>query len=187
MTFAPRWIRRALALGLLATGVFALGEQSRAQAPSELDVKVALLYNFAKFVEWPPDALPPSAPLNLCVLGDQPLRSALGAAIKGRVISGHDLTASDVAIDGSLDRCQVLYARGMDASAVRTLVKAAAGLPVFTVSDFDRFAELGGVANFFREGDRTRIAVNVEAARRSRLQISSKLLALATIVKPGKL
>jgi hypothetical protein len=57
---------------------------------------------------------------------------------------------------------------------------------VFTVSDFDQFAELGGVANFFREGSRVRIAINVDVARQQRLQVSSKLLAIAKIVKTRK-
>ena len=44
-----------------------------AQSSGEYDVKAAYLYNFAKFVEWPPEAFPaPDAPFAICVLGQDP-------------------------------------------------------------------------------------------------------------------
>jgi hypothetical protein len=51
------------------------------------------------------------------------------------------------------------------------------------VSDFKRFAQLGGSAHFFRENARIRFAVNVDATKRTRLRLSSLLLSLASIVK----
>ena len=56
-------------------------------------------------------------------------------------------------------------------------------ITAFSVSDCARFARLGGVANFFVEDGRLRFAVNVDAARRASLHISSRMLMLATIVK----
>jgi hypothetical protein len=158
-------------------------QRLQAQQASELELKVALLYNFAKFVEWPTDSLPGGAPITLCIVGDQPLRTALGNAVKGRAISGHDVVATDIALDGPLEKCQVLYAPRLNGTGTQALLKVTATVPVFTLSDNDKFAELGGVANFVREGDRLRFAINVDAARKTRLQISSKLLALAIIVK----
>jgi hypothetical protein len=54
---------------------------------------------------------------------------------------------------------------------------------VFTVSDADGFAESGGVAQLIVEDKRIRFSINIAAALRRRLTISSKLLSLATIVK----
>jgi len=50
----------------------------------------------------------------------------------------------------------------------------------------DGFARDGGTINLVNEEQRVVIEVNMEAAQRSRLKISSKLLALAKIVKPGR-
>jgi hypothetical protein len=58
-------------------------------------------------------------------------------------------------------------------------------MPVFTVSDADNFAESGGVAQLILEKERMRFAVNVPAATRARLQLSSKLLSLARIRQPS--
>ena len=55
--------------------------------------------------------------------------------------------------------------------------------PVFSVSDRDNFAESGGVAQLILENNRMRFVINLAAAQRARLQLSSKLLSLATIVK----
>jgi hypothetical protein len=57
---------------------------------------------------------------------------------------------------------------------------------VFTVSDADKFAQSGGVAQLIVENDRMRFAINRDAAQRARLLLSSKLLTLATLVKDDR-
>ena len=54
---------------------------------------------------------------------------------------------------------------------------------VFTVSDAPDFAQAGGMVELFREGDRMRIAVNIDAIERARIRLSSRVLALARIVR----
>jgi len=156
---------------------------SGAQTAKESELKVAFLYNFAKFIEWPPEALPPNAPMTLCVAGDAGVSEALDQTVKGRSINGHDIVVAKPALDASAKSCHLLYVSGLDAKRAQQLIQALAGAPVFVVSDFDRFAQSGGVANFFRDSDRMRFAINVDAAHRARLHVSSRLLALATVVK----
>ena len=57
--------------------------------------------------------------------------------------------------------------------------------PVLTVGEMPEFAEKGGVIRFKVEQDRIRLEINVAAAARSRLRISSQLLKLARIVEPA--
>ena len=57
---------------------------------------------------------------------------------------------------------------------------------MFTVSDANNFAESGGVAQLIVENDRMRFAINIASAQRGRLNISSKLLSLAKIVKDDR-
>jgi hypothetical protein len=47
------------------------------------------------------------------------------------------------------------------------------------VSDAARFADTGGMIEFVRIDEHLRFRVNVEAAKRSRLSISSRLLRVA--------
>ncbi|HEV8524189.1 MAG TPA: YfiR family protein, partial [Terriglobales bacterium] len=67
---------------------------ARAQSgrPTEYQVKAAFLYHFAKFVEWPPDAFPrPSAPLHLCVFGEDPFGGELERFANEKTVAGHPL------------------------------------------------------------------------------------------------
>src|SRR5207244_10853841 len=74
------WLALALAIGGLA-GASALG-----QPVDEYQVKAAFLFNFAKFVEWPPQAFPSaSAPFSICVLGQNPFGRSLQEAVEGKV------------------------------------------------------------------------------------------------------
>ena len=56
--------------------------------------------------------------------------------------------------------------------------------PVLTVGEADRFARRGGMIGFFFEDNRVRLEVNRAAAERAGLRVSSKLLAVARLVKP---
>jgi YfiR/HmsC-like len=53
---------------------------------------------------------------------------------------------------------------------------------VLTVADMDGFLDEGGMIQFLSEDDRVRFAIDVDAAGRATLKISSKLLSLAHVV-----
>jgi hypothetical protein len=69
---------------------------------------------------------------------------------------------------------------GGSADQATQVVAGLRDLPILTISDIDGFAEKGGIAQFFFERGQLRFFVHLEAVKRSRLQISSRLLALAT-------
>jgi hypothetical protein len=167
----------ALAITLL------LAARAHAQTATAPELKAAFLYNFAKFVEWPSDAMPAGTPLVMCVLGDGAVADALEETVKGRTLEGHPLTTRRVKADGALRTCHVLYVSGVDAKGLHELIEGLKDSAVLTASDHDRFAQFGGVANFFVDNGKMRFAVNIESAQRARLQVSSKLLGLAKIVK----
>jgi hypothetical protein len=56
---------------------------------------------------------------------------------------------------------------------------------VLTIGDIDDFTPLGGIAHVFVENGRMRFELNVDRAKLSRLQLSSKLLTLASRVQDG--
>jgi hypothetical protein len=173
-----RWPSLVVA-GLVCVGV-APGVAS-AQSASESTLKAAFLYNFAKFAEWPPEA-PPTDPLTICVVGDAAIADALDETVKGRTIDGRKVLVSRPSPDGFRD-CHVLYLAGYDPKRAQQTVDDLKNAPVLTVGDREQFAQGGGIAGLFVEQGRMRFAINVEAAQRCRLRISSRLLSLAKIVK----
>jgi hypothetical protein len=149
--------------------------------PTEPQMKAAFLYNFVKFIEWP-DVLA-AEPITVCVFGSPAVAESLRAATQERRGQDRDLSVAQVTSEIVPKNCQLVYVAGTEERGARKWLAALTGSTAFSVSDFARFAKLGGVANFFVEDGRLRFAVNVDAARRTGLRISSRLLALATIVK----
>jgi hypothetical protein len=161
--------------------MLALAPAVRAQSAPEPALKAAFLYNFAKFAEWPVDA-PPADPLTICVLGDAAIADALDETVKGRTVDGRKTVVVRVKPEGFRD-CHVLYLAGLEAKRAQAIIDGLKGAPVLTVGDREQFAQSGGIAGLFIEQGRMRFAINVEAAQRGRLRISSRLLSLAKIVK----
>jgi hypothetical protein len=75
--------------------------------------------------------------------------------------------------------CHVLYVSGVTPVRAAQLVAGLHDASVLTISDLDGFTELGGIAQFFFEHGQLRFTVQLESAKRARLEISSKLLTLA--------
>lgn len=172
--------RYALAAALLC--VLPLG--AAAQGVTAPALKAAFLTNFSKFTEWPDDALPANRALTFCVMDDK----AVAAALQGILIGPpgappQPLSVRLVKLDPSIRSCHILYVGNLDAKQSAHLFDALKGEPVFTVGDGEKFAESGGVAQFILENGRMRFAINVAAAQRAHLGLSSRLLSLATLVK----
>jgi hypothetical protein len=175
--------RTRLCCAVVATMTLSWSAGSHAQSATAAALTSAFLYNFAKFTEWPPDSLTPGQRLTLCVIGDNAVADALGLTIKGHAIEGHELTVEVLKADASARPCHLLYASGLDEKRSLQLIENLKAAPVLSASDADKFAELGGVAQLILESGRMRFVINISAAQRARLQLSSKLLSLARIVK----
>lgn len=148
-------------------------------APTEYQVKAAFLYNFVKFVEWPAAALPPNSAVSLCVLGQDPFGSDLESTVEGRVLNGRPLQIRRSERLGDLDTCHVLFISSSERAGVATLLAALKGTSVLTVGETDGFATQGGMIGLTLEKNKVRFEINVLAAERARLRISSQLLRLA--------
>jgi hypothetical protein len=171
-------VRRARALLLAALLAAA---SVRAAAP-EYQVKAAFLYNFARFVEWPPAALEGGTAFHLCVLGEDPFGPVLADTVRGKMV--HD---RPVELDRpeSLDEaatCHLLFVSASHAPQMPRLLAALAGRSVLTVGDTPGFAADGGMIGMDVESSKVRFDVNAQAAQRANLRISSQLLKLATRV-----
>jgi hypothetical protein len=159
------------------------GPAALAQDVTESSLKTAFIHNFVKFTVWPPDVLPPAAPLVACVLGDAAFVGVLANHVKGHPVDGHAIVVSGIASDGMLRSCHLLYVTGIAAKAAARAVSVLADAPVLTLSDVDQFARIGGMAQLYVEDGTLRFRVNLNTTKRSGLQLSSRLLSLATIVQ----
>jgi len=54
---------------------------------------------------------------------------------------------------------------------------------VLTISEIERFGQMGGIINFITVEDKVQFEINSEQAQQHHLKISSQLLKLARIVR----
>lgn len=170
---------RAALLLLCALGILQPA-QARDGDGLEYAVRAALLYNFARFASWPGDKLPqPDAPIRFCVLERDPLGDALAATLDGKKIDGHALTLQRVAHVEDMRACHVAY---LGAAGPDALPDALAGSAVLTVYAGDATLP-AGIVRFFLDGSHVRFEINTAAAEREKLELSSRLLGVASIVR----
>ncbi len=152
------------------------------QVASADEVKAAFLFNFAKFVEWPVDAAPSGTPLVMGVLGNDGVEESLRAVTRGKSIDRHQLSVKRLTNNDEVTRVHLLFLGLSDRARLADVLKRVDGVSVLTVSDVDRFCQSGGVIALAMEDSRVRFDVNLDAAERGRLKLSSKLLSLARTV-----
>jgi YfiR/HmsC-like len=160
---------------------------SLAQAPVnpsvEYQVKAAFLLNFTKFIEWPTNVFSSEkAPIIVCIFRYDPFGSALDEIIQGRSINNHELLARRISELGELKKCQVAFVSQTEEKHLPEILNGVKGTSVLVVGEGEGFAERGGGIQFFFENNKMRFAINVDAVERARLNVSSKLLALARTV-----
>lgn len=175
-------MRSCAVIGACALALASFAAPARAESASSA-LKAAFVYNFAKFTEWPADSLAASAPIVICVFGDAGVADRLVELTAGQAIGAHPMVVRQPRVDGALEDCKVVYVSGLDGKRLSTLVAALSRSTVLTIGDADGFAQRGGIVGLFVDAGRIRFMINLDSARRSRLQLSSKLLTLGTIVK----
>ena len=169
---------RRIACVASAAGLVA-GAATAADSASEAAVKAAFVYNFAKFIQWQPDATGAARNyVRICTAGiDTQLADGI-AALEGKPVQSRIVAVRRDAKAADLDTCNVLLV----GSGTRTLADdARERTGLLTVSDVRGFAAAGGIIELFIEDGKVRFEINTRAAQRAGLTISSQLLKLARV------
>ena len=175
--------RSRLAQASVAISLWLAGGAWAETATLEYAVKANYLYKFAPFVEWPERAFPsPTSPFNICVVGEDPFGKGLDDAVQGQRVGERPIFVHRAPVAEPGMNCQILFASKSTAHSAADTLRAVAGAPVLTVTDQSRGVSGGMIQFVMREG-RVKFEINVAAAEASGLQISSKLLGLATTLR----
>jgi hypothetical protein len=172
---------RPLLVVAIVLGVLAGVPASRASARDDLEygVKAVYLVRFAAFVEWPAGR-GDTAPVVLCVVGRDPFGSRLDAAASGKTAHGRPLVVRRPAPAAPLDGCDIVYVgRGADEAVVRGGPGPSGRLIVTDAAASPR----RGMIHFVVAEGRVRFHIDLQAATRAGLTISSRLLNLALSVQ----
>lgn len=149
----------------------------------EYHIKAAFLLNFVKFIQWPSHALSDtSTSLNINILGYDPFNEALDT-IENKIVKNKKLVIKRISRIEEMKECQILFISTPEKKIMSEILSKIKDRPILTVSETNDFCQSGGIINFIAVNNKIRFEINVEAAKRSDLIISSKLLKLSKIIK----
>ena len=184
--------RRVVLLGGLAILTWCAGwSTTAAQAADDARtledrVKAAYLYRFAEYVEWPEGVFARrDTPVTIGVLGSDTLADELAQAVVGRTINDRPVTIKRLKPGEPLTGVHVLFIARSESARLNQLAQGAQPRSILTVSESDGALAQGSVINFVVADRRVRFEISLESAEKSKLRLSSRLLAVAQQVRPG--
>jgi hypothetical protein len=168
---------------LIATlALLGLGAAQPARALEESELKAAIIFNILLFVDWPPEVRPDvGGALAFCVGADSSLHDAL-KALNDRPIRSYRFAVRDSIPADAAKTCHAAFVDAGDPQRKAASMKALRASGVLVFSD-DGQAPADAAVVLQRAGNRIAFDVNLQAVRQARLQVSSKLLRLARVVR----
>jgi YfiR/HmsC-like len=174
------WARRFLVALLL----FHLAVGAHAQSSRVDQLKAAFVYNFTKFIEWPPQSFAgANAAIVIGVLGDSSMAAVLTDVVRDRKVNGRPVVVRTIQSADDAASAHVLFVSATEISRWSQMQMAVETRPVVTVGESPSFARSGGTINFVVQDDKLRFEINMTAAERSGVKISAQLQKLAAAVQ----
>ena len=164
---------------LFALCSWLLAMPAAGQAFTEYQLKAGVLYNFIAFTTWPEA---PPAVLNVCIYGPDPFGQDIDA-LHGRKVASGSLAIRRVSNVELLANCQVVFIGQAAIGNLPRVLEYLGNWPVLTVADTPGSTARGIMLNMEMTNERIRFQANLVEARSRGLNLSSKLLRLATEVK----
>src|SRR6266850_6998591 len=172
----------ALAVALVLVGASCLNAQQ--SKPTEYQVKAAYLYNFGRFVKWPPGlAAGKGDSFPVCVLGRDPFGPILDSTLGGETLDDKPVALRRISKPQEAGECRILFISSTEEKRLKEILVALDESGVLTVSDMPGFTRRGGMIQFVLEGDKVRFEINLASAESARLVLSSELLKVAAAVR----
>jgi hypothetical protein len=144
--------------------------------------KANMLWNIAKFVEWPDLTPDTNVPMVFTIMGEDDLAVQLAGVLSSKMVNGHPVFVRFARRPQDAKGSQILYVAATEVTHMSAVLAAVDAMPVLTVSDVPGFAAHGGMVGFTAQGERVRFEVNLGQAERGGLKLSAKLLSLAHLV-----
>jgi hypothetical protein len=148
----------------------------------EYEVKAAFLVNFLKFVEWPQGENSRNSAYYICVLGNSPFGPSL-VTLQNKIVTGKRVITKLCKEPHDTNNCHIVIISASEKESVGSILEEIRDSNILTVSDMKGFARAGGIIQLVTEGDKVHFWVNINAASRAKLKISSQLLKLSRIFR----
>ena len=194
MSLSPHLLRLARVLLVAAMAVVAGvagGPATRARAQedtalAEARVKAAFLYKFVGYIDWPVTAFArPDTPVTIAILGADALAAELSRTVAGRTVNDRPVLVRRLKAEDTLDGVHVLFVGRAESARLPQVAKSAQSRSILTVTESEGALAQGSIINFVLAERRVRFEIALDSAEKSRLKLSSRLLAVAQQVRTG--
>jgi len=172
----------ACLVGAAAAPAFA----QSASTVTERGIKAAFVYKFLGYVEWPPAAFPqPDAPIVVGVVGADDIAAELADAVRGRTVGTRPVEVRRLRPADPLTGLHALFIGASERARIAALARPALARGTLVITETDDALDQGSVINLVLVDGRVRFEVSLEAAERAGLRLSSRMLAVAHLVRMG--
>lgn len=175
------WVGFLAAMALLGClgGALVAGDP----ATPEPQLKAALLWSFAKFVEWPQAAFAnDQSPMVIGVFGTSPVGGELATLAAGKRINNRTVEIRTIHNGTEAVGTHLVFIGTGQERAAKDLLHDVGERAVLTVGDSNTFLSAGGIIGIARESDKLRFDINLRNSEKAGLRISSQLQKLARSV-----
>lgn len=186
-------LRRCLRLGAFL-GTLLLGwnhswSQPAPQAPAgkiaEESLKAAFIYKFLGYAEWPASSFSGvSTPYVIGTMHADDIASELAQIVPGRTINNRPIELRKLKEGASLQGIHLLVIGELRSERLNEMIAEAQRRSILTVTQSSEALAAGSIINLVTLDRKVRFEVSLDAAEKSRIRLSSRLLPVAYRVLP---
>ncbi len=144
----------------------------------EYGVKAAFIFNFLTFTQWPDTN---SQTINLCIYGEDYFGREIDR-LQQRSVNNAAINVVRLNEIEKVQACQVLFISRSAIGDLHSILAKTNKNPILTIADSPGAADKGVIINMSLVQNKIKFEINLVSAVQANLQISSKLLQLATQV-----
>ena len=146
-----------------------------AQPALEYQVKAAFIYNFLAFTQWPESS---EQAINLCLYGEDHFGQEIDK-LQSKSVGTRPIKVLRSNDPGQLKQCQAVFFSQPVNDNLADILNGLSGKPILTLADHSNAISKGVIINMNLINEKIVFEINLGSARKSALDISSKLLQLA--------
>jgi hypothetical protein len=170
-----RYLLTVLVVLLFSISFDAAGELTE---PREGRLKAASVYYITKFTEWPAAAKNTDA-MTVCLLGEDPLNRHIIDTLRGKQLHGKPFRTLSPSPSDDLSVCAVLFIASLRNAECQKIASWVDDKPILTISTD---AAYPAIVHIGQRDNKLSLIVDIKAAHRAGLLISSELLRVSTVI-----
>jgi len=164
---------------LLLTGT-AYAQSDRQAEQAVAHTKVIYIYNFTKFIEWPPESN--QTEFVIGVINASPaLLDELNKLAASKTAGTHKFVIRNYKSANEIDKCNILFIPEGSNALLPEALKKIHGQSTLVITESEGDARKGSAINFIWKDNKQAFELNKSNAEKNHLVVSSSLKALAAI------